>query len=47
MSKAYVLVGHSLGGVLIQAALNSLPQHVKRQTACFCLIAAPSLATRG
>ena len=41
----YVLVGHSLGGVLIRAALNSLPQHVKRPSRVF-LLGSPLQASR-
>jgi pimeloyl-ACP methyl ester carboxylesterase len=33
----YVLVGHSLGGVLIRAALNSLPDNVQRPRHVFLL----------
>lgn len=33
----YILVGHSLGGVLIRAALNALPEHVERPRHVFLL----------
>ena len=36
----YVLVGHSLGGVLARAAVNSLPAHVKQPRHLF-LLASP------
>lgn len=35
--KNYILVGHSLGGVLIRAALNALPEHVERPRHVFLL----------
>jgi pimeloyl-ACP methyl ester carboxylesterase len=33
----YVLIGHSLGGVLIRAALNELPDHIQRPYHVFLL----------
>lgn len=36
-SEAYILVGHSLGGVLIRAALSALPKHVERPRHVFLL----------
>lgn len=36
-SESYILVGHSLGGVLIRAALNALPEHVERPSHVFLL----------
>ena len=47
--EPYFLVGHSLGGVLIRAALNSLPEHVSRPRHVFLLgspIHSPRLAVR-
>lgn len=35
--ESYILVGHSLGGVFIRAALNALPPHVKRPHHVFLL----------
>jgi pimeloyl-ACP methyl ester carboxylesterase len=35
--QSYILVGHSLGGVLIRAALNALPEHVARPRHVFLL----------
>jgi pimeloyl-ACP methyl ester carboxylesterase len=34
---SYILVGHSLGGVLIRAALNALPEHIERPRHVFLL----------
>jgi hypothetical protein len=45
----YILVGHSLGGVLLRAAVNSLPRDVKRPRHVFLLgspIHAPRVAQR-
>jgi len=36
-SGSYILVGHSLGGVLIRAALNALPEHIERPSHVFLL----------
>ena len=47
--EPYFLVGHSLGGVLIRAALNSLPERVIRPRHVFLLgspIHSPRLAVR-
>ena len=44
-AEDYVLIGHSLGGVLIRAALNVLPQHVKRPRHVF-LLGSPIQAAR-
>ena len=47
--EPYFLVGHSLGGVLIRAALNSLPENVERPRHVFLLgspIHSPRLAVR-
>lgn len=35
--ESYILIGHSLGGILIRAALNALPEHVKRPHHVFLL----------
>lgn len=35
--ESYILVGHSLGGVLIRAALNELPENVERPRHIFLL----------
>jgi pimeloyl-ACP methyl ester carboxylesterase len=48
-AESYILVGHSLGGVLIRAALNALPEHVERPRHVFLLgspIQPSSLAIR-
>lgn len=47
--EAYAVVGHSLGGVLIRAALNSLPENFARPRHVFLLgspIHSPRLAVR-
>ena len=36
-TESYILVGHSLGGVLIRAALNALPEQVERPRHIFLL----------
>lgn len=36
-NEGYIVVGHSLGGVLIRAALNSLPDHINRPRKIFLL----------
>jgi pimeloyl-ACP methyl ester carboxylesterase len=41
----YVLIGHSLGGVLIRVAVNSLPAKVRRPTQVF-LLGSPCRASR-
>lgn len=49
VGEPYFLVGHSLGGVLIRAALNSLPEDVDRPRHVFLLgspIHSPRLAVR-
>jgi pimeloyl-ACP methyl ester carboxylesterase len=43
--ESYILIGHSLGGVLIRAALNALPPHVKRPRHVF-LLGSPIQASR-
>lgn len=35
--ESYILIGHSLGGVLIRAALNALPEHIERPRHVFLL----------
>lgn len=45
----YVLIGHSLGGVLLRAAVNSLPQETRRARRMFLLgspLATPRLGQR-
>ena len=47
--EEYCLIGHSLGGVLIRAALDALPEHIKRPRHVFLLgspIHSPRLAVR-
>ena len=45
----YVLVGHSLGGVLIRAAVNALPAYIRKPGHVFLLgspIASPAMAKK-